>query len=151
MKKILLIFLFLIPILVTYAQQPAPKTPKDPDADMVAPPIADTTPHGNVYSAVEHEPTFPGGIEKLYAYLTKNLVYPRVAKENNIQGRVFVTFVVEKDGSLTGIQIKKGLSPECDAEAIRLVQNLPKWIPGIQNSRAVRVQYTLPVLFVITD
>ena len=100
-----------------------------------------------IFSAVEKEPQFPGGIEKFYQYLVKNERYPDRARENNIRGKVFLSFVVEKDGSLTEIKVNKPLSPETDAEAIRLLNNSPKWKPGMQNGRPVRVAYTMPITF----
>jgi protein TonB len=153
MKKTLLIALFILPMLVVHAQQPTPKNPKDPDsAIQINQPMKVVEISANaIFIKVEHEPEFPGGTEKLYQYLEKNLRYPSAAKENNIQGKVFVTFVVEKDGSLTGIKVKKSLSRETDAEAIRLIQASPKWNPGVLNGRAVRVQYTLPVVFALAD
>ena len=147
MKYIIIIIAFITVSVVAYGQHPPPKTPKDPDADMMAEPSRDTSSVNGLYKQVEREPQFPGGIQKLYAYLRKNLRYPQAARENNVQGKVFVTFVVEKDGSLTGVKVLKSLSPETDAEAIRLMQASPKWNPGIQNNRAVRVQYTFPVVF----
>jgi protein TonB len=151
MKRLLITIGFVTAFLVSHAQQPPPKNPKDPDTDMIPAPRRDTTSVNGLYRGVEHEPEFVGGIEKLYRYLGRNLRYPATAKENNVQGKVFVTFVVEKDGSLTDIKISKSLSPETDAEAIRLMQASPKWNPGIQNGRAVRTQYTLPVVFALAD
>ena len=148
MKHFLITCAFIIVFFAARAQQPPPKNPKDPDVDM---PKTDTPMHNMVFYKVEHEPEFPGGIEKLYRYLGKNLRYPAAAKENNVQGKVFVTFIVEKDGSLTDLKISKSLSPETDAEAIRLMQACPKWNPGIQNGRPVRVAYTIPVAFTLAD
>jgi len=147
MQRALLGIIFTLLISVVYAQQPPPRNPQDPDGDMIPMPPSDTTSTNGLYKQVEHEPQFPGGIQKLYAYLRKNLRYPRM----DIQGKVFVTFVVEKDGSLTNIKIQRSLSPETDAEAIRLIKNSPKWNPGIQNGRPVRVQYSLPIVFQMPD
>jgi len=102
-----------------------------------------------IFAAVEKEPEFAGGIEKFYAYLQKNIHYPAVAKENNVQGKVFVTFVVEKDGSLTDIKTVRGIGSGCDEEAVRVLKNSPRWKPGIQNGRQVRVQYTMPISFTL--
>ena len=101
----------------------------------------------SVFINVEQVPEFPGGLRKLIAYFDKNLKYPKEARENNIQGRVLVRFVVERDGSLTGIKVAKSLSPETDAEAIRLMNASPKWKPGMAGGRAVRVNYSIPVYF----
>lgn len=100
-----------------------------------------------IFSAVEKEPQFAGGIEKFYQYLVKNERYPDKARENNIRGKVFLSFVVEKDGSLSDIKVNNPLSPETDAEAIRLLNYSPKWNPGMQNGRPVRVAYTMPITF----
>jgi periplasmic protein TonB len=103
-----------------------------------------------IFTAVEKDPAFKGGIDKFYAYLQKNMRYPAVAKENNVQGKVFVTFVVERDGSLTDIKVVRGIGSGCDEEAQRVLKSSPKWTPGIQNGRPVRVQYTMPINFTLT-
>src|ERR1700743_1246850 len=102
-----------------------------------------------IFTAVEQEPTFAGGIEKFYAFLRNNIHYPAVAKENNVQGKVFVSFVVEKDGSLTDIKVVRSLGSGTDEEAVRVLKNSPKWKPGIQNGRPVRVYYTVPISFAL--
>ncbi|PKP04770.1 MAG: energy transducer TonB [Bacteroidetes bacterium HGW-Bacteroidetes-6] len=95
-------------------------------------------------------PEFPGGTEALYNFLGGNIKYPSLARESNIQGTVFVTFVIEKDGSVTNAQILRGIGGGCDEEAMRVVRKMPNWNPG-QNSlgRPVRVQLNLPVRFVL--
>jgi len=102
-----------------------------------------------IFTAVEKDPSFKGGIEKFYSYLQKNIHYPAVAKENNVQGKVFMTFVVERDGSLTDIKVLRPLGSGCDEEATRVLKASPKWTPGIQNGRPVRVQYTVPISFAL--
>jgi len=102
-----------------------------------------------IFTAVEQEPSYPGGIEKFYKYLGNNIKYPAVAKENGVQGKVFVTFVVEKDGTLTDAKVVRGIGSGCDEEAIRVLKNSPKWKAGIQNGRPVRVQYTMPISFTL--
>ena len=81
------------------------------------------------------------------AYLSKNIQYPPIAEENGIQGRVVATFVVERDGSITDVQVMRGVDPSLDREAIRVLKGMPRWIPGKQNGSAVRVKYTVPVTF----
>jgi periplasmic protein TonB len=97
-----------------------------------------------IYTSVEVLPTFNGDYGK---FLGKNLRYPPIARENNIQGRVIVNFVVEKDGSLTDIKVVRGIGGGCDEEAIRVIKSSPKWNPGVQNGRNVRVNYTIPIFF----
>jgi TonB family protein len=100
-----------------------------------------------IFTNVEVLPTFPGGLEQFGKFLGKNLRYPPIARENGMQGRVFCTFVVEKDGSLTDIKVARGIGGGCDEEAIRVLKSSPKWNPGVQNGRNVRVSYTVPIFF----
>ncbi len=100
-----------------------------------------------VFDVVEQMPSFPGGPAELMKYLASNIKYPVVAEENGVQGRVIVTFVVEKDGSITDVRVVKSVDPSLDKEAARVVKSMPKWIPGKQNGSAVRVKYTVPVTF----
>ena len=100
-----------------------------------------------VFDVVEQMPQFPGGQQALFEYLSKNIKYPVIAEENGVQGRVIVTFVVERDGSITDVKVVKSVDPSLDKEAQRVVKAMPHWIPGKQNGCAVRVQYTVPVKF----
>ena len=100
-----------------------------------------------VFDVVEVMPSFPGGQAALFEWLSKNIKYPVVAEENGVQGRVIVTFVVERNGSITDVQVVKSVDPSLDKEAVRVVKAMPHWIPGKQNGSAVRVKYTLPVTF----
>jgi len=104
-----------------------------------------------IFTSVEQVPEFAGGLEKFGQYLSKNIRYPAVARENNTQGRVICTFVVEKDGSLTDIKVVRGIGSGCDEEAVRVLKNSPKWKPGIQNGRPVRVQYSVPISFTLAS
>ncbi|MDB5009237.1 MAG: TonB family protein [Mucilaginibacter sp.] len=104
-----------------------------------------------VYESVENEPAFPGGIQKFYDYLSKAIRYPAVDRENNVTGKVFVQFVVERDGSLTDVKALRGPSQTLSDEAVRAVKASPKWTPGVQNGRKVRVQYTVPVNFTLNS
>jgi len=104
-----------------------------------------------VYESVENEPEYPGGIDKFYAFLGKAIRYPAVDRENNVTGKVFVQFVVEKDGSLTDVKALRGPSQTLQDEAARAVKSSIKWKPGIQNGRPVRVQYTVPVNFTLNS
>ena len=93
------------------------------------------------------QPQFPGGEDALYEFLANNLKYPQAAKDSNIQGKVYVTFVVEKDGTLTNPRVVRDIGGGCGEEALRVVKMMPKWKPGEQFGEIVRVQYTLPILF----
>ena len=114
---------------------------------LVSEPVKPREEENKIFTVVEQMPSFPGGMGALMQYLSKNIKYPPFAEENNIQGRVICTFVVERDGSVTDIHIAKGVDPSLDKEAIRVVSGMPKWIPGRQNGQSVRVKYTLPVTF----
>ena len=114
------------------------------NVDVSAPLDANTN---EVFSVVEVEPEFPGGVEALYKYLAENIKYPVLAKEKGTQGRVYVTFVVEKDGSVTDAKVLRGVSEEVDAEALRVINAMPKWKPGMQQGVPVRVQYNIPIVF----
>lgn len=103
--------------------------------------------NNKVHDIVEQQPEFPGGTPALYEYLSKNLRYPSIARENEVQGRVIVIFTVEKDGSLSNITLARSVDPMLDKEAMRLVRGMPKWIPGKRYGEAVRTRYLLPVTF----
>ena len=100
-----------------------------------------------VVTTVEQMPSFPGGDAALMNWLRNNVRYPAVAEENGIQGRVVVSFVVERNGSITDVQVVKSVDPSLDKEASRVVKSMPNWIPGKQNGSAVRVKYNVPVTF----
>jgi len=100
-----------------------------------------------VFEVVEQMPSFPGGDKALIEYLSNNIKYPVVAQENGVQGRVVVSFVVEKDGSITDVKVVRSVDPSLDKEAARVVKSMPRWIPGKQNGSAVRVKYNVPVSF----
>ncbi|AFK04262.1 TonB family protein [Emticicia oligotrophica DSM 17448] len=103
------------------------------------------------FLTVEVQPSFIGGNSEMYKFLSKNLKYPSAAQRANIQGKVFLSFIVEKDGSITDIETMKGIGFGCDEEAIRVVKLMPKWIAGKQNGRNVRVKFTIPVFFKLDD
>ena len=102
-----------------------------------------------VFDVVEEMPHFPGGAAALQAFLSSNTKYPVVAQENGVQGRVIVSFVVERDGSITDVKVVRSVDPSLDREATRVVRSMPRWSPGKQNGSAVRVKYTVPVLSLI--
>jgi len=100
---------------------------------------------------VETAPEFPGGSLGLMRYLQKNIKYPPLAKEYNIQGKVYVSYMVEKDGSVDSVKVVRGVDKNLDAEAIRVVKSLPKYKPGTQRGKAVRVMFTIPINFTLTQ
>ncbi|UKT63366.1 energy transducer TonB [Pedobacter mucosus] len=101
------------------------------------------------FVSIEKQPEYPGGIAKFYKYLGGAIKYPPMAQENNVQGKVFLSFVVEKDGKLTDIQVTRGLGSGTDEEAIRVLKASPRWNPGIQNGKPVRVKYNINVNFTL--
>lgn len=114
---------------------------------LITEPVKPKVEENKVFEYVEQMPSFPGGDAALMRYLSKNIKYPPLAEENGIQGRVICSFVVERDGSVSDIRIKRSVDPSLDKEAIRVVSGMPRWIPGRQNGQMVRVKYTLPVTF----
>jgi periplasmic protein TonB len=99
------------------------------------------------FMVVEQSPEFVNGIKAMYQFLSNNMKYPAVARENNIEGTVFVGFVVGKDGTIRDVKVKRGIAGGCNEEAIRVVELMPKWNPGKQNGRPVSVAYTIPIKF----
>jgi protein TonB len=108
---------------------------------------ADTT----VYTIVERQPQFPGGMDSLRAFITTNRRYPAEAQKAGIKGRVLVSFIIEMDGSLRDITVFSGLGYGCDEEAVRIIGAMPRWAPGSQDGRLLRVKYTLPIAFGVPD
>ena len=105
----------------------------------------DTTTDDKVYEVCEQMPIFEGGDAALMKYLTDSVKYPELAKKHGVQGRVVIGFIVEKDGSLTDVKVLRPVDIDLDAEVLRLVKGMPKWIPGRQNGQRVRVKYLLPI------
>jgi protein TonB len=118
-----------------------PPVPKQSEEENIA--------EEEIFLVVESAPEFPGGEAGLFEYLSDNLKYPEMAKEASISGRVYVTFVVEKDGSITGVRVLRGIGGGCDEEAVRVVMNMPRWKPGYQRTIPVRVQFNLPIKFTL--
>lgn len=115
--------------------------------EVIAQPEPPKQEENKVFDVVEQMPSFPGGNGALMQYLSSNVRYPVVAQENGVQGRVVVSFVVEKDGSITDVNVVRSVDPSLDKEAARVVRSMPNWIPGKQNGSAVRVKYNVPVSF----
>jgi protein TonB len=100
-----------------------------------------------IFTIVEQQPEFPGGETALLKYLSEHIKYPAFAQENGIQGRVTLSFTVEKDGSIANIEVMRSPADELSKEAVRVVSSMPKWKPGKQRGKPVRVKYVLPVVF----
>ncbi len=104
-----------------------------------------------IYQTVDEMPEFPGGVEAMFKFIAENVKYPESAKENNLQGRVIVKFVIEKDGSVSNVEVGRGWGNELDDEAVRVVKAMPKWKPGKQDGKPVRVSFMLPINFKLSD
>lgn len=110
---------------------------------------ADSTAKEEVFMVAEQMPEFPGGMKEMLKFLQENMKYPENAMKNNVQGRVIVQFVVEKDGTPTEFKVARSVDPDLDAEALRVLQTMPKWKPGMQRGEVVRVKFTVPVSFTL--
>lgn len=102
---------------------------------------------GEIFTVVQEQPEFPGGMNSLMRYLSDNIKYPAPAQKANVQGRVFVNFVVTKDGDIADVNILKGIGFGCDEEAIRVISRMPNWTPGSQDGKPVNVRYNIPIAF----
>ncbi len=106
------------------------------------------TGEAQIFQVVEDMPAFPGNVTK---WIAKNVKYPVLAMENGIQGKVYIQFVIEKDGSITDVKVVRGVDASLDKEALRVVKAMPKWKPGKQRGKPVRVSYTLPIFFQLAN
>ncbi len=104
-----------------------------------------------IFTIVEVQPQYIGGEKALMKYLQDNLVYPNDARKRNIQGTVFISFVVEPDGSISSVKCLRGIGGGCDEEAMRVVKLMPNWKPGLQRGKPVRVQFNLPIRFILKN
>jgi protein TonB len=102
-----------------------------------------------IFTVVEESPSYPGGDEARIKFLQENIKYPQMARESGISGTVYVTFVVERDGSVTDVKVMRGIGGGCDEEAIRVIKAMPKWNPGKQRGKPVRVQFNMPIKFTL--
>ena len=113
--------------------------------------LGDKPENDSIYQIVDEMPQYPGGEKAMMEYVAKNVKYPQEAKDKEIQGRVFVGFVVEKDGSVSTVKVLRGIGGGCDEEAVRVVSSMPKWKPGIKDGKPVRVSYMMPLNFKLTE
>ena len=123
------------------------KEVKNQEGETVGAGIQTRVDENGIHMVCEEMPEFTGGMRECMNFLSKNIKYPTTAQENGIQGRVIVQFVVNTDGSIVEPKVVRGVDPELDAEALRVISIMPKWKPGKQKGEAVRVKYTIPVMF----
>ena len=124
-----------------------PSTAKSDDTEVVVVDMETETNDSEAFDVVEKMPEFPGGVEALMKFLSENIHYPEAASKAKKQGRVLVNFIVEKDGSITNVHVLQKVDDNLDAEAVRVIGAMPKWTPGMQGGKAVRVKYTVPIVF----
>lgn len=125
-------------------------TPDSPQNNCYTPPAVvddEETDDNEIFIVVENKPEFPGGDGALLKFINQSIKYPVIAQENGIQGRVVCSFVINRDGSVVDVEVLKGIDPSLDKEAIRVVSNMPKWEPGKQRGKPVRVKFTVPITF----
>ena len=138
-------------VVVGYVSNGVGAPSSDSDKKVVAvvdiPKVKETPQEKVIFQVVEEMPEFPGGMAEAMKFLAKNIKYPVAAQEAKIEGRVIVQFVIERDGSVSDAKVMRGVNSELDAEAIRVVSMMPKWIPGKQRGKAVAVKYTMPIMF----
>ncbi len=129
------------------------ETTEGPETVVFEEPVKEVVDNGDdqIYTVVEQQPEFPGGMEAMMKFIIKNMKYPPQARRMGTEGRVFIGFVVNLDGKITDVATVKGISMDCDKEASRVIQMMPPWKPGKQNGRAVRVRFVLPVNFKLAD
>lgn len=121
-----------------FIDEPAPAPVEEPGEDP-----------NKVYTIVEQQPEFEGGTSAMYKFINKNTKYPATARRMGIEGSVFVSFVIDTEGKISEVQTVKGISADCDKEAMRVIQSMPRWKPGKQNGRAVKVRFVVPIKFVL--
>ena len=133
--------------------QPTPPEPMPPLPPVPGPPMPPSIPviDNTVYEIVEQMPEFPGGMQLLYDYLGKTIKYPEISKENNSQGKAYVRFTIEKDGSISSVEVIKGVDRFIDKEAMKVVESMPNWTPGKQLNKPVRVSFVLPLDFKLAN
>ena len=114
-------------------------------------PVEEVLKEGNdddiIFTVVEQQAEFPGGLEAMVRFLQKNMKYPAIARRMGVEGTVFVSFVIDREGVISDLQVVKGISTECDKEALRVIKIMPPWKPGKQNGRPVKCRFVLPVKF----
>ncbi len=131
-----LILFFLLAIFSSYGFSQATIEPVVPDEELV-------------FWCIEEQPSFPGGEEAMFKFIQSNIIYPALAKEANIMGKVILEFTIGKDGWAHNVKVLRGIGGGCDEEAVRVIKKMPAWHPGKQNGRPIPVRYRLPINFVL--
>jgi TonB family protein len=154
MKKIATVFaLMLISVLMNFSFAQTPNPSSTPHQHPVT--AADASEDYSmingerVYMKTDHMPEFLGGNDAMFSYLQSNIKYPDVAKANKVEGRVFISFTIGRDGTVKNVVLLKGIGSGCDEEALRVANAMPKWTPGQKDGRPVAVQYSLPINFTL--
>lgn len=143
MKKVLLSLLVIGSMMSCAEKTPvAPENPMQARVERTLPGI-----EGEIFTTVQAHPEFPGGVSKMYEYIGQNIKYPAEAKEKKVEGKVFVRFIIDKDGKVSNPTILKALGSGCEEEVTRVITGMPAWSPGTQDGKPVNVWYTMPVAF----
>lgn len=141
-------FIVFAMVTVSCSNDKEPELPETPVGQKSVENSEKTTPPGDVvFTVVEKMPEFPGGMSALMKFIGDHITYPKQAKQAGIQGKVFIRFIVEKDGSVSNVKVLRGIGGGCDEEAMRVVKMLPKWKAGEQNGQKVRVSFNIPIKF----
>ena len=133
----------------TYSSETSPNeaVTYTPVNNVSEPEVADP----EVFRIVENQPEFIGGEKALFDYLAGSIKYPTIAREAGIQGTVYISFIVEKDGSISNVTVARGISGGCDEEAVRVIKSMPNWKAGLQRNKPVRVQFNVPIKFTLSN
>ncbi|MFW6019813.1 MAG: energy transducer TonB [Bacteroidales bacterium] len=118
---------------------------------MLTPVMVQAQDEEEIFSVVEDAPQFPGGEKARVNFIKDNLEYPESARKNNVEGTIYITFVVEQDGSISEVELLRGIEESCNKEALKVVKSMPKWRPGKQRGKAVRVRFNMPIRFKLED
>lgn len=136
---------------IAQAENPDVRLVPDIDRVVIDAPSEMAMDSTGVFIMVEEKPEFPGGMAGLSAYVSQHLRYPNEASQKNIEGHVFLSFIVEKDGTVSNVSVVRGIGRGCDEEAVRVVSEMPTWKPGRQGGKPVRTQFHLPIRFKLAD
>jgi len=148
MRKIISLVLF---SLMIFAQINVTNAQEKKDSVLFIKNPVDVITTNDVFTVVENPPSYPGGDEARVEFLVNNIIYPDSAKMQNIHGTIYISFIIEKNGSISNIKVLRGIGGGCDEEAVRVVKLMPNWIPGTQRGKPVRVQFNMPFKFTLSN